>query len=67
MKTLSILAATSNFNEIPMHVRATQNTGASQDDIVQAFLHVAIYADVPRANHAIKLAKETLAKMDVKE
>jgi len=64
MLTLALLAATGNFEEIPMHVRATANTGASTDDIMQAFLHVAIYAGVPKANHAIKLAKVTLAEME---
>jgi 4-carboxymuconolactone decarboxylase len=64
MLTLALLAATGNFDEIPMHVRATVRTGASRDDIMQAFLHVAVYAGVPRANHAIKLAKQTLAEME---
>ncbi len=64
MLTLALLAATGNFEEIPMHIRATARTGASPDDIMQAFLHVAIYAGVPKANHAIKLAKATLAEME---
>ena len=64
MLTLALLAATGNFEEIPMHVRATARTGATADDILQAFLHVAVYAGVPKANHAIKLAKATLAEMD---
>lgn len=62
--TLALLAATGNFEEIPMHIRATARTGATRDEIMQAFLHVAIYAGVPRANHAIKLAKETFAQME---
>lgn len=64
MLTLALLAATGNFEEIPMHVRACQNTGASQDDILQAFMHVAVYAGVPKANHAIKLAKATFAELN---
>lgn len=64
MLTLALLAATGNFEEIPMHIRATANTGASKEDVVQAFLHVAIYAGVPKANHAIKLAKATYAEME---
>ncbi|AVO39069.1 4-carboxymuconolactone decarboxylase [Pukyongiella litopenaei] len=64
MLTLALLAATGNFEEIPMHVRATANTGASRDDVMQAFLHAAVYAGVPRANHAIKLAKQTFAEME---
>ncbi|MGH1464879.1 MAG: 4-carboxymuconolactone decarboxylase [Cognatishimia sp.] len=64
MLTLALLAATGNFEEIPMHIRATANTGASKDDVIQAFMHVAIYAGVPKANHAIKLAKATYAEME---
>ena len=63
MLTLALLAATGNFAEIPMHIRATANTGASEEDVMQAFMHVAIYAGVPKANHAIKLAKETFEEM----
>jgi 4-carboxymuconolactone decarboxylase len=47
-----------------MHIRATARTGASKEDIMQAFLHVAIYAGVPKANHAIKLAKQTFSEME---
>ena len=57
MLTLALLAATGNFEEIEMHVRAAARTGASKTDIMEAFQHVAIYAGVPRANHAIKIAK----------
>ncbi|MEL7254302.1 MAG: 4-carboxymuconolactone decarboxylase [Pseudomonadota bacterium] len=64
MLTLALLAATGNFDEIPMHIRATARTGASKQDVIEAFQHVAIYAGVPRANHALKLAKATFAEMD---
>ena len=65
MLTLALLAATGNFEEIPMHVRASANTGAAPSDVMEAFLHVAVYAGVPKANHAIKLAKQTYAEMGV--
>lgn len=64
MLTLALLAATGNFEEIPMHIRATARTGASQRDVMEAFQHVAIYAGVPRANHALKLARQTYADME---
>lgn len=67
MLTLALLAATGNFEEIPMHVRATLRTGASQRDVMEAFQHVAIYAGVAKANHAIKLAKATFAEMEAAE
>ena len=63
MLTLALLAATKNFEEIPMHIRATARTGASPADVMEAFQHVAIYAGVPAANRAIKLAKATYAAM----
>jgi 4-carboxymuconolactone decarboxylase len=65
MLTLALLAATGNFEEIPMHIRATQNTGAAPKDVLQTFMHVAVYAGVPAANHAIKLAKQTYAELGV--
>ena len=47
-----------------MHVRATGNTGCSPDDIKEALLHVAVYAGVPAANRAFKVAREELAKRE---
>ena len=64
MLTLALLAATGNFEEIPMHIRATARTGATPSEVAEAFQHVAIYAGVPRANQALKLAKETYAEME---
>lgn len=64
MLTLALLAAMGNFDEIPMHIRATARTGASKTDVLEALQHVAIYAGVPRANHALKLAKQTYAQME---
>ena len=64
MITIALLAALGHDDEVAMHVRATANTGATRDDIREALLHVAIYAGVPAANHAIKIAKKTFAEMD---
>ncbi|AAV97185.1 4-carboxymuconolactone decarboxylase (plasmid) [Ruegeria pomeroyi DSS-3] len=64
MLTLALLAALGNFDEIPMHIRATARTGASKQDVLEAFQHVAIYAGVPRANQALKLARQTYDEME---
>ncbi len=64
MMTLALLAGLGNFEELALHARATANTGASRDDIMEAMLHVAIYAGVPRANHAIKVVGHVLDEMD---
>jgi 4-carboxymuconolactone decarboxylase len=62
--TIALLAALGQDDEVAMHVRATANTGASRDDVCEALLHVAIYAGVPAANHAIKIAKQVFEQMD---
>jgi 4-carboxymuconolactone decarboxylase len=64
MMTLALLAGLGNFEEFKLHLRATANTGASRDDVLEVLLHVAIYAGVPRANHAIKIAKEIFAERE---
>ena len=64
MLTLALLAALGNFEEIPMHIRATARTGATKTDVLEAFQHVAIYAGVPRANRALAIAKATYAEME---
>ncbi|HTO27071.1 MAG TPA: 4-carboxymuconolactone decarboxylase [Devosia sp.] len=58
--TIALLAALGHEEELAMHVRATVNTGCSPDDMKEALLHVAVYAGVPAANRAFKIAKEEL-------
>lgn len=67
MLTIALLAGLGNDHELAMHIRATRRTGASESDVLEALLHVAIYAGVPRANHAIKIAKDTFADMAKEE
>lgn len=64
MLTLALLAALGHDEELALHLRATVNTGASREDIREAFLHVAIYAGVPAANSAFRVAKEVFSEMD---
>jgi 4-carboxymuconolactone decarboxylase len=61
MLTIALLAALGHDEEVAMHVRATVNTGCSPDDIKEALLHVAVYAGVPAANRAFRIAKEELS------
>ncbi|OYV33259.1 MAG: 4-carboxymuconolactone decarboxylase [Rhodospirillales bacterium 20-64-7] len=62
MLTIALLAALGHDEEVAMHVRATRQTGASPGDIQEALLHVAIYAGVPAANRAFKIAAKALAE-----
>jgi 4-carboxymuconolactone decarboxylase len=64
MLTIALLAGLGNDHELALHIRATANTGATQADVMETLLHVAIYAGVPRANHAMKIARDTFAAME---
>lgn len=65
--TIALLAALGHDGEVAMHVRAARNTGASREDICEALLHVAIYAGVPAANHAISIVKKTFDEIDAED
>ena len=65
MITIALLAALGHDEEVAMHVRATANTGATLDDVKEALLHVAIYAGVPAANRAFKVAKRAYKEIGV--
>ena len=63
MITIALLAALKQDEEVAMHIRASVNTGATRDDIREAMLHVAIYAGVPAANTAMRIARRVLDDM----
>ena len=62
MLAIALLAALGHDEELAMHVRATANTGATADDIKETLLQVAVYAGVPAANRAFRIAKVELAR-----
>jgi 4-carboxymuconolactone decarboxylase len=61
--TIAILAALGKEHELEMHLRATQNTGVSPDEIKEVLHQVAIYAGVPAANTAFAIAKRVFAEL----
>lgn len=63
--TIALLAALGHAEEVAMHVRATRNTGATPEEVREALMHVAIYAGVPAANAAIKIAKQAYAEIGI--
>lgn len=56
--TIALLAALGRQNELALHIRAMKNTGASPADLSELLLHVAVYAGVPAANTAMRIAKQ---------
>jgi 3-oxoadipate enol-lactonase/4-carboxymuconolactone decarboxylase len=61
MLVIALMAALGHEEELAMHIRATRNTGATREDVKEVLLMVAVYAGVPAANTAIRIAKEIYA------
>ena len=55
-----MLAALSHEEELAMHVRAALGIGLSPEEIKEVLLQVAIYAGVPAANRAFRVAQQVL-------
>ncbi len=60
--TIAMLAALGKEHELALHLRATKNTGVTQEQLRDVLLQVAIYAGVPAANTAVGLAKRIFAE-----
>jgi len=58
--TLAVLTALQCHEELAMHVRAAQGNGLTADEIGEVLLHTAVYAGLPAANAAFKIAQSTL-------
>ena len=61
---LSSTISTRNWDEFKIHVRGALNNGMTREEIKEVILQCAIYAGVPPANHAFKIAGEVFAEMD---
>jgi 4-carboxymuconolactone decarboxylase len=58
--TLAILATLHHDEELAMHVRAALRNGLTPEEVGEVLLQVGVYAGVPAANRAFKVAQETL-------
>jgi 3-oxoadipate enol-lactonase/4-carboxymuconolactone decarboxylase len=58
--TLALLAGLGHDHELALHIRAMKHTGATHADLSELLLHVAVYAGVPAANTALRIAKQVL-------
>jgi 4-carboxymuconolactone decarboxylase len=59
--TLAVLTALHCHEELAMHVRAARRNGLTPAEIGEVLLHTAVYAGVPAANAAFKIAQAALA------
>jgi 4-carboxymuconolactone decarboxylase len=58
--TLAVLTAMRAHDELPMHVRAARRNGLTPDEIGEVLLHTAVYAGLPAANSAFRIAQQAL-------
>lgn len=58
--TIALLAALGHHEELALHVVAGVRNGLSPDDIAEVLLHTAVYAGVPAANAALRVAQAAL-------
>lgn len=58
--TLAILATLHHDEELAMHVRAALRNGLTPAEVREVLLQVGVYAGVPAANRAFKVAQQTL-------
>jgi 4-carboxymuconolactone decarboxylase len=58
--TLAVLTALGREDELALHVHAARRNGLSDEEIAEVLLHTGVYAGVPAANSAFKVAKRVL-------
>ncbi len=61
--TIALLAAGGHQEVLKLHVRATRNASVTSDEVKEVLLQVAVYAGVPAANSAFRIAKSAFEEM----
>ena len=54
--TIAILAALRS-DELEIHLRGALNNGATPEEVAEVLMHVGVYAGIPAANTAFRVAK----------
>ena len=64
--TLGMLTALGGCEaQLDVHINASLNVGLTPQQIVEAFLHAAVYCGFPRALNATFVAKKVFAERDL--
>jgi 4-carboxymuconolactone decarboxylase len=61
--TIAMMASLGHEEELKLHLRATVNTEATPADVAEVLMQVAVYAGVPAANTAFRIAKEVFREI----
>ena len=58
--TLAVLTALGREDELELHIRGAIRSGLSEAEIAEVLLHTAVYAGVPSANAAFRVARRVV-------
>jgi alkylhydroperoxidase/carboxymuconolactone decarboxylase family protein YurZ len=61
MITVAMLAALGHHEELRAHLAGALNVGLSRDELVEVLMQVAVYAGVPAAVAALRVAADVLS------
>jgi len=63
--TLSVLATLGNAApQLKAHIYGSLNIGVKREEIVEAFMQIAVYAGFPASLNALKIARDVFREMD---
>ena len=62
--TVAQLAALGRTEELRVHLAGARNVGISREELVEVLMQTAVYAGVPTANEALRVAAEVLGTGD---
>ena len=65
MLTVALLAALRCDAELAMHIRAAVTNGVTADELMEVLLHTSVYAGIPAANAAFKIAQKVIDSGDL--
>jgi 4-carboxymuconolactone decarboxylase len=61
---LAMLCSLNRSHELKVHLRGALNNGVTKDEMREIFMQVAVYAGVPAALEAFRVARELFAELD---
>ena len=64
LATVAQLAALGRSDELRAHLRGALNVGLTREELVEVLIQTAVYAGVPAANEALKVAAEVFGTDD---
>jgi 4-carboxymuconolactone decarboxylase len=65
MINVALLAGLGLDDELRIHLRGAIRNGVTPEEITEVLLQTAVYAGLPRANHAFALAQSVLAELGI--